>query len=587
MRDTPKKPDERMWSVEEFIAALKKEEIDDIIDKTHGLILRSKEMEEQLCLSEARYRRIVESQTELICLQKPDRTVTFVNEAYRRFFGCNDEDILGKKFLPEYYGPMPENTAYPIDPTGKGYDISGKAFEWKVSVDGKSHWIRWIEQKIYDAEGRWVEIQSIGRDITKRILIEEKYKELAGALERRVMDRTAELTKRSRQLQHLMMELSKTEERERERIALFLHDDIQQHLAALKLRLDMIPFPEKMNPETVKQLDFCISLTGDAIDKVRKITDELSLKTLKKNGFLAILHECKVEMSEKHGLDVAIDIKRPEDVEPLNLELASLLYHCVKELLFNVVKHSGERSACIEVRVEEDRLLIGVKDSGKGFDVQETIDTRGKKGGFGLFSIEERIRYIGGNLKVDSSPGKGCAIEISVPILRDTESSAGNEPLSQAVLSPLKPKTMTPLKTGGEKYAIRILVADDHMAVRQGLIKLLERYEDLYVVAEATTGLEAIHMTDRHRPDVILMDVFMPDMTGIEATVKIRQDYPKVAVIGLSMDSDPSTRSAMIKAGAAGYLSKSDAFKEVVRAVRDAVGSDQSPRSHDYGAPGS
>lgn len=118
---------------------------------------------------------------------------------------------------------------------------------------------------------------------------------------------------------------------------------------------------------------------------------------------------------------------------------------------------------------------------------------------------------------------------------------------------------------------IRILVADDHTLMRQALAALLAAQEGLHVVAEAATGREALDQARTHRPDVIIMDVSMPDLNGVEATTRIKAECPGVKVVGLSMHADQPFVERMLKAGAVGYLLKSAAFQELHTAVREVM----------------
>ena len=115
---------------------------------------------------------------------------------------------------------------------------------------------------------------------------------------------------------------------------------------------------------------------------------------------------------------------------------------------------------------------------------------------------------------------------------------------------------------------MRILLADDHRIVRQGLRSLLEAEADFEVVAEAENGRQAIEMAEELAPDVVVMDVGMPEMNGVEATRRVVVNNPQVKVVALSMHSDRRFVAEMLKAGAAGYLLKDGAFEELVGAIR-------------------
>ncbi|MEO8903843.1 MAG: response regulator transcription factor, partial [Polyangiaceae bacterium] len=113
---------------------------------------------------------------------------------------------------------------------------------------------------------------------------------------------------------------------------------------------------------------------------------------------------------------------------------------------------------------------------------------------------------------------------------------------------------------------MKILLADDHRMMRDGLRALLER-EGLEVVAEAADGREAVTLALRLHPDIVIMDVSMPDLNGIDATRQLRAEAPKIKVIGLSMNADRRYVLAMFAAGAVGYLLKSSASEELIQAL--------------------
>jgi two-component system response regulator NreC len=118
---------------------------------------------------------------------------------------------------------------------------------------------------------------------------------------------------------------------------------------------------------------------------------------------------------------------------------------------------------------------------------------------------------------------------------------------------------------------IRIILADDHKITRQGLRSLIGENEDMEVIAEAENGRDAVALARQLSPDVIIMDVSMPDLNGVEATHQIIQDNPGVRVIALSMHSDTLFVSEMLKSGASGYLLKDCAFEELEQAIRSVM----------------
>jgi DNA-binding NarL/FixJ family response regulator len=115
--------------------------------------------------------------------------------------------------------------------------------------------------------------------------------------------------------------------------------------------------------------------------------------------------------------------------------------------------------------------------------------------------------------------------------------------------------------------SVRIVIADDHKLMREGLSSLLSQQADIEVVGQATTGREAVQLAERETPDVVVMDVSMPDLNGIDATRQILSRSPRSRVIALSMHSDRQFVAEMFRAGARGYLLKDSAFEELASAI--------------------
>jgi len=124
------------------------------------------------------------------------------------------------------------------------------------------------------------------------------------------------------------------------------------------------------------------------------------------------------------------------------------------------------------------------------------------------------------------------------------------------------------MSTPQDSKVIQILVVDDHLLLREGIAAVLEGQEDMVLVGEASNGREAVESFRRLRPNVTLMDLRMPDMSGLEAITAIRSDFPDARIIVLTTYSGDAQAAAALKAGAAGYLLKNLVRKELIETIR-------------------
>jgi DNA-binding NarL/FixJ family response regulator len=117
----------------------------------------------------------------------------------------------------------------------------------------------------------------------------------------------------------------------------------------------------------------------------------------------------------------------------------------------------------------------------------------------------------------------------------------------------------------------RVLVADDHSVVRSGIRTLLQSSQEFVIVAEAENGREALELAEEHKPDIVLMDISMPEMNGIEATSLLKQRNPEIKVVILTIHADEEYVFQILRAGASGYLLKSAGKKEIFAAIKSAM----------------
>lgn len=321
-----------------------------------------------------------------------------------------------------------------------GHSVIGR-IEHHGGASGEMRWWSTTKVPVRDAHGSVAGIAGITRDITAMKRAEEEIRQLNEQLERRVADRTARLEAANRMLEaeiaerraaeqtvltyqerlrSLASELSLTEERERRRIAVDLHDQIGQTLALIQIKMQAMreALPDGAIAE---ELDACVRLIGQPIQDTRSLVFNLSPPVLYDLGFEAAAAWIVDQHQGHQGLQISFeDDGQPK---PLDQAVSILLFRGIRELLTNVVKHSQARKSRVWLRAGGRNLRVGVEDDGRGFD-PSAQGRAGQQGGFGLFSIREQLDRIGGTLEIHSAAGAGTLIILSVPLQVHREGEA-------------------------------------------------------------------------------------------------------------------------------------------------------------------
>jgi len=401
-------------------------------------------------------------------------------------------------------------------------------------------------------------------DIITRAQGEAELRQTNAALEEKVKERTAELAKRAFQLRALAGKLAVSEQRERRRMAKVMHDHLQQILVGAKFHVAILG---RCGDELVrKEAEEVEHLLDESILTSRSLTAQLSPPILQDAGLGAGLEWLVRWMADRHGLKV--ELKGEEDIPPLAEDVRILLFESTKELLFNTVKHARANAAVVEVRrVGAERLRVAVSDDGLGFEPAQIAMAGETKAAFGLFGIREQVELFGGQMEIDSAPGHGSRFVLCVPIVTD---EAPAEAVTEPKVIAEEARAAEEAPPGNESQ-IRIVLADDHVVMRQGLAQLLGQETDFQIVGEAADGQEAVELAGRLLPDIILMDMSMPKLSGLEATRVIHGEHPEIRILGLSMFEDAQRARDMCNAGAVAYLVKSGPSADLITAIRSSM----------------
>jgi two-component system sensor histidine kinase UhpB len=347
--------------------------------------------QQALELSERRYRAIVEDQSELIIRMLPDSTATFVNRAYCRYFGMQQDQVLGRSVLdsmtPENREDLRANLAC-VSPQAPAFERDALVRD----AAGAERWMHWSGRGIFDGRGALAEIQSVGRDVTEL---------------RRAMDQLA--TARER-LQRLSRRLLEVQEAERKHLARELHDDIGQGLTALKLNLEALQ-RGRDGAALAARVQEALETTRHTIERVRQLSLNLRPLQLDDLGLAAALRS---HLDRQAALGrFAPHFEMQEVPARLPAEVETACFRVAQEAINNIVRHAKAGNVWLRLSVTGERLALSVRDDGAGFDVEAAQRRAASGASLGVVSMEERVALAGGSFQIQSAPGQGTVVVAS------------------------------------------------------------------------------------------------------------------------------------------------------------------------------
>jgi PAS domain S-box-containing protein len=521
-------------------------------------VLRRRESQELM-------RAVIEAATDPIAIKDLDGRYRLANSATAAFVGVPHDRVVGSRDSELF----PPSVATAMEALDRQIIADGgrRTFEQELPrADGKMRIMLTTKGLFRDPESRPLGIFVIAHDITEHRDAEDALRELNASLEERVAARTAEVEHQAGELRRMTAELSASEQRERRRLAQALHDGVQQLLVAARMALEQADQRITEDSGARPALQRAVRLIDESAEASRALSLELCPPVLYDRGLGPALAWLGEHFREHHQL--VVDARIEMALEPANADVEAFLFQAARELLLNTVKYARTDEAGLTMHVEGEMLTITVEDNGAGFDPAQGLSEATAKGGFGLLNLSERLQLLGGYLDIWSAPGKGCRVQMACPMaaMRPAEPvRSGGVAAQQGQSGSELRNDQTPHPS---RRPIRVMLVDDHRIVRDGLAGILQDQPGIEVVAEAADGREAIELVDRSAPDVIVMDVSMPRMDGVEATERILRERPHIRVIGLSMHEKKDLSEAMLRAGAARYLTKGGPSSELIEAIR-------------------
>ncbi|MBJ6727388.1 PAS domain S-box protein [Geomesophilobacter sediminis] len=368
-------------------------------------ITERKRLETSLRESEAKFRTVAENIPVNISRYDRQGRTLYINPNLERTLGLSLDEVYGKSprelghaaVYPEFVAALERVLA---SARSELLDMSFVEGDEEIH-----HQIKFVPER--DPKGELSSVLAMGTDVTD-------------------LNRSSkQLLDQQKKLSDMALELSLAEERERRRIATDLHDTLGQDLTLARIKLGALP-REGLSGNQGAELATIQGLLETAIGRVRRLTHLIAPPILESAGLEAALKWLARQLEKDYGLKIEFqDDNRKKDIRR---EAQMEVYNSVRELLINVAKHAGTKTARLSVGLVEERFAVTVADDGVGFAAARAANGTASDG-FGLFNVRRRILHLGGSFQIDSAPGGGTRVSIRMPLAAQT--NQGLQPESQ------------------------------------------------------------------------------------------------------------------------------------------------------------
>ncbi len=356
---------------------------------------------------------IVGSSDDAIVSKTLDGVITSWNVGAERLFGYPASEAIGQHISLIIPANRRDEETVIIDRIKKGERV--EHFDTvRVRKDHTALDISLTVSPVLDASGKIIGASKIARDITQRKRIErelreseDRYRTLADALDTQVQFRTRELERRNSELRELSGRLMESQDVERRHIARELHDSAGQTLAALSMKLAQLAQDAENNPAQAKGIAEAEGMVQHLSREIRTTSYLLHPPLLDENGLPSALSWYVEGLKERSGLDV--DLRIPDDFGRLPADMELVIFRIVQESLTNVHRHSGSKTASIRVAREDNKIIVEIRDQGRGIIPEKLAEIQCQGSGVGISGMRERLRHLDGELLVESN-GTGTTV---------------------------------------------------------------------------------------------------------------------------------------------------------------------------------
>ncbi len=340
----------------------------------------------------------------------------------------------------------------------------------------------------------------------------------------------------SRQLENEVLQVS---ERERRRIGQDLHDGLGQHLTGIEFMSEVLA--QRLAVGRTRELRDAAARAAEinrhvreAIAQARSLARGLAPIVLESEGLIAALSQLAANTEQMFQVKCTFQADPAANIA--DHRIAIHLYRIAQEAISNAIRHGKSKRIVVCLQGSPERTVLLIKDHGRGLppDVATTSAGPADRRGLGLRIMKYRAGIIGGSLLIP-------------------------RPLPPMTASRKKPAS--PPRT-------RILIVDDHPIMRQGLTALINNERDLLICAEAENAAQAMELVQSQSPDLVLLDLTLPDKNGLELIKDLLAPYPKLPIVVISMHDESIYAERVLKAGGRGYVMKQEGGKRLVEAIR-------------------
>ena len=349
---------------------------------------------------------IVQTAPDIIFSRNPDGTRDYISSRFYEYTGAPPDTAVGFGWF-EYVHPDDKEQSHE---KWLRCVESGEIYDCIYRMRGAESQYRWFRARavpLRDNRGTIVKWYGTCSDIHDSKLLEQSIRESAVELERMVESRTAAL----RRLSNRMMTM---QDEERRRIAREIHDGLGQELAAAKMILDGI-LAKDSSPSMQQASLEASQLIDRAIQQVRTISHLLHPPLLDEVGLVSALRWFLEGLSERSGIHMVLEVD-PPDLGRLKSELETAIFRIVQEALTNMFRHSGARNGRVTMTQKDGKIVVSVRDDGKGID-EQVIQLRPESVGVGIGGMRQRVTELGGTLRL-ANANPGTLVEVVIPALR-------------------------------------------------------------------------------------------------------------------------------------------------------------------------